>query len=57
MNDGYGGGQTAFADLAVEPVAGTALLFEHEVRHKGQPVTHGCKYVLRSDVMYRFRSG
>lgn len=56
LNDGYGGGQTAFADFTVEPVAGTALLFEHEVRHKGQPVTYGCKYVLRSDVMYRHRS-
>ena len=56
LNDGYGGGQTAFTDLAVEPVAGTALFFEHEVRHQGRPVTHGCKYVLRSDVMYRHRS-
>lgn len=30
-----------------------ALLFQHPIMHRGDPVTKGRKYVLRTDVMYR----
>jgi len=56
LNDGFGGGETAFHDLGgrkVVPRTGMALLFQHHTRHEGCEVTSGVKYVLRSDVMYR----
>jgi hypothetical protein len=34
-----------------------ALVFVHRILHRGAPVTTGRKYVLRSDVMYRWASG
>jgi predicted 2-oxoglutarate/Fe(II)-dependent dioxygenase YbiX len=37
----------------VRPECGKALLFEHQQLHEGAPVVKGCKYVLRTDVMYR----
>ena len=39
---------------AVVPEQGMALVFVHAVLHRGAPVTRGRKYVLRSDVMYRY---
>lgn len=53
LNDGFEGGKTSFERLSIEPRQGLALFFVHELRHKGQPVVMGKKYVLRSDVMYR----
>lgn len=62
LNEVEEGGETAFDDsyssevfepFHIEPVAGMALLFVHETHHKGEPVVSGCKYVLRSDVMFR----
>jgi prolyl 4-hydroxylase len=57
LNGDFEGGTTDFdtrrAALRVEPVAGTALVFEHPLRHQGAPVARGRKYVLRTDVMYR----
>jgi hypothetical protein len=46
---------TAFPDYDVEvvPRTGMALLFQHALVHEGCVVTHGVKYALRSDVMYR----
>mmetsp|Transcript_35082 Transcript_35082/g.105805 ORF Transcript_35082/g.105805 Transcript_35082/m.105805 type:complete len:293 (+) Transcript_35082:95-973(+) len=40
--------------VAVTPRAGTAVLFRHELLHRGCVVTAGTKYILRSDVVYRF---
>ena len=40
----------------VVPETGLALFFVHQIRHKGQPVTKGRKYVLRTDVMYRYNA-
>ena len=66
LNGGCGGGQTEFdfdlyggADdvkgvTSVVPEAGMALVFKHAILHRGAPVTSGRKYVLRSDVMYRW---
>jgi predicted 2-oxoglutarate/Fe(II)-dependent dioxygenase YbiX len=37
----------------VRPQAGALLLFRHRLMHRGDPVTAGVKYAIRSDVMYR----
>ncbi|AFY94056.1 prolyl hydroxylase family protein [Chamaesiphon minutus] len=64
LNDACEGGDTAFREyyavdgishkqeFIVTPTVGMALLFRHERRHEGTPVTAGVKYVLRSDVLY-----
>lgn len=39
----------------VRPVCGQVIVFDHLLWHDGEPVTDGCKYVLRSDVLYRRR--
>ncbi|WP_425396720.1 prolyl hydroxylase family protein [Aeoliella sp.] len=61
LNDDFEGGDTSFEDsysddsfdeFSVVPREGMALFFEHAVHHKGEPVTKGRKYVLRTDVMY-----
>ncbi len=66
LNDGFTGGETAFdfrfmtgdrtdaCAAAVVPEAGMALVFAHRILHTGAEVTSGRKYVLRSDVMYRW---
>lgn len=53
LNEGFGGGETAFDDVVV-PRTGMALGFLHDMHHEGRAVTEGRKYVLRTDVMYRF---
>ena len=52
LNDGFTGGETDFFGRCVTPKRGAAILFPHELRHEGRPVTSGVKYVLRTDVMY-----
>lgn len=61
LNDDFEGGETSFDDscseesfdaFQVTPKKGMALFFEHGNHHKGEPVTQGRKYVLRTDVMY-----
>lgn len=61
LNDGFQGGETSFDDafsaepfdeFQVVPRRGMALFFVHETHHKGEPVTAGRKYVLRTDIMY-----
>jgi predicted 2-oxoglutarate/Fe(II)-dependent dioxygenase YbiX len=53
LNEGYGGGVTAFHNSAhIVGDRGMALLFEHGLMHQGAEVTHGVKYALRSDIMY-----
>lgn len=66
LNGGFTGGATEFdfrlmgvdhdgdAITRVVPEAGLALVFVHRIFHQGAPVTAGRKYVLRSDVMYRW---
>jgi 2OG-Fe(II) oxygenase superfamily len=52
LNDGFMGGCTDFRTFAVQPEAGTALLFLHDTWHEGATLIEGTKYVLRSDVLY-----
>ena len=54
LNDDFEGGETSFGGVNIVPQRGMALFFVHQLRHKGQPVIRGRKYVLRSDVMYRY---
>ena len=56
LNDGFTGGSTTIEQIDITPREGMALFFVHKIRHKGQPIISGRKYVLRTDVMYR-RSG
>jgi hypothetical protein len=62
LNDDFEGGATSFRDdnggssiggmLRITPRKGMALLFHHPIWHRGDFVTAGRKYVLRTDVMY-----
>lgn len=61
LNGGMTGGETSFSDdsvrprfsdFSIMPETGQALFFAHMLLHKGQPVTEGRKYVLRTDLMY-----
>jgi prolyl 4-hydroxylase len=57
LSEGIAGGTTDFdaraGEFTVTPRTGTALVFEHHIRHRGAPVERGVKLVLRTDVMYR----
>jgi hypothetical protein len=53
LNDDFTGGETLFEDCIVCPQTGMVLFFIHHIRHKGETVARGRKYVLRTDVMYR----
>jgi prolyl 4-hydroxylase len=55
LSEDYAGGETFFTDSEslIVPKAGKALLFTHQLWHEGRMVKAGCKYVLRTDVMYR----
>ena len=62
LNEDFEGGTTSFTMdhsststggvVRVTPKTGMALLFHHPILHRGDPVTTGRKYVLRTDVMY-----
>ena len=60
LNDDFAGGHTNFFDdngaitHSVQPRRGMALVFWHPMMHEGATVTKGRKYVLRTDVMYRW---
>ncbi len=55
LNEDFTGGETVMHehDLDIVPETGMALFFLHAQRHEGATVTHGRKYVLRTDLMYR----
>ena len=38
--------------MKIVPTAGTAVLFEHDLFHRGRPLLWGTKYVLRTDIMF-----
>jgi hypothetical protein len=52
LNEEFTGGETNFLNFSITPKRGAALLFPHMLRHQGDPVEKGIKYVLRTDVMY-----
>lgn len=56
LNDDFDGGATKFEDLTIEPKQGRCLLFFHPLRHEGERLVMGTKYILRTDVMYSLAS-
>lgn len=61
----FGGGETCYMDSGVSgrggadatatrvaPAAGKVAVFEHDLFHASAPLTHGTKYVLRTDVLF-----
>lgn len=65
LNEGCEGGTTDFhmkngrvldddpSIIKVKPEKGMALVFTHNVLHRGTEIISGVKYVVRSDIMYR----
>jgi hypothetical protein len=63
LNDGCEGGETRFTKIEdvklgtpsskITPRTGLALAFRHENEHEGCIVNGGCKYIVRTDVMYK----
>jgi predicted 2-oxoglutarate/Fe(II)-dependent dioxygenase YbiX len=66
LNGGVAGGATEFNMKShgvvrrgdpigrVQPETGKALVFPHNILHRGAPVADGRKYVMRTDVMCRW---
>jgi predicted 2-oxoglutarate/Fe(II)-dependent dioxygenase YbiX len=52
LNEDFEGGSTLFRQHEVKPKTGAALIFLHKLRHEGQELKSGVKYVLRTDIMY-----
>ena len=61
LNDAFEGGATRFSDMSwpstfrdfdFRPPTGHGVIFAHKLFHRGEPVTSGTKYVLRTDVMF-----
>lgn len=61
LNQKFKGGLTTFhgrgRHFDVKPRTGSVLLFDHKILHEGQRVTHGKKYLIRTDVMYANYNG
>ena len=54
LNDDFIGGETEFiVGSKIKPKQGSLLVFDHQLKHQGNPVLQGTKYVLRTDIMYR----
>jgi len=64
LNEGYSGGATVFSNYEfsdgvatvhnkrITPQTGLVLVFRHELKHEGEELVDGRKYVLRTDVLY-----
>lgn len=55
LNASFRGGRTTFISdrlVPVEPTPGGAVVFDHELYHRGGQVTEGTKYAVRLDVLY-----
>lgn len=54
LNNNFEGGETTFGNLVITPKKGSCLIFLHDLEHEGSKLTSGVKYVLRTDIIYRF---
>lgn len=52
LNADYRGGATQFRELEIQPTTGLALIFPHHLLHQSSVIEQGCKYVLRSDLLF-----
>lgn len=60
LNSDFSGGRTTFVSdrlIPIEPAAGSAVVFDHELYHRGGVVTAGTKFAMRLDVLYGFPGG
>lgn len=55
LNDDFEGGETKFDRHTIQPKEGMALIFYHGMKHSGEAIRTGIKYVLRTDVMYKLK--
>lgn len=55
LNETFEGGATSFETTSYQPKTGAAMLFPHPLRHQGDVLISGIKYVLRTDVMYKLK--
>lgn len=53
LNDDFEGGHTIFDNHDIRPRKGTVLVFEHQLKHAGEELQSGIKYVLRTDIMFK----
>jgi len=56
LNSDFDGGETSFDNFTVNPKKGSALVFKHELKHQGNEILSGVKYVLRTDIMYKLNN-
>ncbi len=54
LNDNFVGGETTFGNLKIKPKKGGCLIFFHDLEHEATKLELGEKYILRTDIMYRF---
>lgn len=55
FNANFAGGETRFQEqleAVITPKPGLVAIFQHKIRHEGCVVRSGCKYALRTDVIY-----
>ncbi len=57
LNDDYGGGCTEFMNgdkewVSVVPETGMVLIYDQNLLHRVPPLVGGCKYVIRTELMY-----
>jgi len=62
LNNTTRGGETNFLNpwdrgrvTSVTPRTGLALVFNHDLLHEGAELREGCKYAIRTDILYRRR--
>lgn len=54
LNDDFTGGETTFNEVTITPKKGSTLVFFHDLEHEGTKLISGSKYILRTDIMYKF---
>ncbi len=72
QTDSFKGGETRFLSsnpstsstnegprplATIKPRAGTVVIFTQDALHEGLPVEEGCKYIMRTDIMFRRVAG
>eukprot|EP00536_Pseudo-nitzschia_multiseries_P004380 jgi/Psemu1/285055/fgenesh1_pg.72_\ len=55
-DNGHGSSSSGSGSTMVTPRAGSIVVFEHDLFHRGRPLAWGTKYVLRTDVLFEDRA-
>ena len=51
---GYADNDNTYGKLHVVPEPGKVLIFQHNLFHEGSLLISGCKYAMRTDIMYTY---